>query len=294
MTMVRAIDHCVLASRDLDAARDAYERLGFTVAPLGVHPFGTANQIIQFADRSYLELLSVVDASKIPETDDGLSFAAFNRDFLARAEGISALALTTADAGADADAFRSAGLAASRPFSFERGATGPDGSEHPVSFSLAFAPDARLARALVFTCHHHRPENFWHEAYQTHANGAQGLSGIVLVADNPSDFHEYASLVSGQRMMRATSFGVDLALDGATLSIMTPEAYRIFFDGEPAGADVPQFRAIRVATRSLAAVGGHLSEAGIACREQAGRLIVPAEFCGGLVLAFEEPSAKSA
>ena len=44
--MPRRIDHLVLAVNDLDAARDTYGRLGFTLTPVARHPFGTANSLI--------------------------------------------------------------------------------------------------------------------------------------------------------------------------------------------------------------------------------------------------------
>ena len=45
--MPRDIDHLVIAVNDLEAARATWQALGFTVAPVARHPFGTANAIIQ-------------------------------------------------------------------------------------------------------------------------------------------------------------------------------------------------------------------------------------------------------
>ena len=61
--------------------------LGFTITPRGQHPFGTGNSIIQLQG-IYLELLSVTVPQDVPEHSAGhFSFAAFNRDYLARHEG---------------------------------------------------------------------------------------------------------------------------------------------------------------------------------------------------------------
>ena len=48
--MLLGIDHIVIVVRDLDAAAQDYERLGFTVVPGGKHPVGTHNALIAFAD----------------------------------------------------------------------------------------------------------------------------------------------------------------------------------------------------------------------------------------------------
>ena len=44
---VRDIDHVVVMTRDLESARAGWEQLGFTTTPRAVHPFGTANSLIQ-------------------------------------------------------------------------------------------------------------------------------------------------------------------------------------------------------------------------------------------------------
>ena len=44
----RDIDHIVVMTSDLEAARAGWEQLGFTTTPRAVHPFGTANSLIQF------------------------------------------------------------------------------------------------------------------------------------------------------------------------------------------------------------------------------------------------------
>src|SRR5918992_1617640 len=107
---MKGIDHLVLAGRDHQAMRESYEALGFSLTPEARHPFGTGNSLIQL-ERCFLELLSVFEPDKIPEPEsERFSFAAFNRDFLARREGLSMLVLDSSDARADVAAFRAAGL----------------------------------------------------------------------------------------------------------------------------------------------------------------------------------------
>jgi hypothetical protein len=58
---ITGIDHCVVLVRELDAARSRYQRLGFTVAPRGLHPpdHGTGNHTVML-EREYVELMGVV------------------------------------------------------------------------------------------------------------------------------------------------------------------------------------------------------------------------------------------
>ena len=57
---ITGLDHLVIATRDLDAARDAYTRLGLTVTPRGHHTqLKSANHTILFPTGTYLELLGI-------------------------------------------------------------------------------------------------------------------------------------------------------------------------------------------------------------------------------------------
>ena len=50
------------AGRHLGVARTRLTALGFTVAPNGVHPFGTANCCVYLSDGTFLEPLAIDDA----------------------------------------------------------------------------------------------------------------------------------------------------------------------------------------------------------------------------------------
>ncbi|MGE0613721.1 MAG: VOC family protein, partial [Hyphomicrobiales bacterium] len=196
----RGIDHLVLVVRDLDAARARYETLGFTVTPRASHPFGTANAIVQFADRNFLELLEVETPGKIPASGKGQrSFAQFNRDFLKSREGMSMLVLESSDSEADKHAFDAAGLDASEPFTFERDAKLPDGSTGKVGFTLVFVTHDNAPRAGFFTCRQHRPEVFWREPYQRHANGVAGIAEVILSADDAEAMAAFVADFAGSK-----------------------------------------------------------------------------------------------
>jgi catechol 2,3-dioxygenase-like lactoylglutathione lyase family enzyme len=95
--MNRAIDHLVLAVSDLEAAREAYRRMGFTLTPPAQHPWGTTNSLVQLQG-NFLELLAVTEPEKIlaPEPSR-FSFGAFNQTFLKRRQGLSMLVFESKD-----------------------------------------------------------------------------------------------------------------------------------------------------------------------------------------------------
>jgi catechol 2,3-dioxygenase-like lactoylglutathione lyase family enzyme len=283
--MARGIDHLIIAVRDLEAARRTFEGLGFTVAPIARHPFGTANAVIQFAG-SYLELVSVYDPQLIPAVRPGvLSFAAFNRDFLAKREGMSMLALKSADAAADQADFEAHGLPGFEPLHFERMATGPDGVDRPVSFSVTFTREPRLKEVGFLTCQHHRPENFWRQEYQCHANGALGVGSAVLVARDPADFHAFMTVFSGMRDMSSTSLGVTFDVGDGAIELLSPVGFEAWF-GENTDPDPRRFLACRIEVPGLGKTREVLLKNGVAFSERQGALVVPPQAAHGLAIAF--------
>lgn len=251
--MLRGLDHIVVAVNDLDAAGKAYEALGFTVTPENRHPWGTANRLIQL-DGFFIELLSVADPGLITESaGTTFSFGAFNRSFLTKREGASMLVMESRDAGLDRQDFERAGLSLFDPFSFERVAHLPDGKTAKVAFDLTILRDPLSPEIGYFTCHNKYPENFWKPAFQTHANGAGEIRTIYMVAEDPSDHHEFLGGFTGQREMRATSLGLEVETARGKISVLNPAAYRSLVGESAADAlqgELPQIAAIEIGTGS--------------------------------------------
>jgi len=205
------IDHIVIAVRDLAAAKADWEAAGFTTTPRAVHPFGTANSLVQLQG-NFVELLEIDDPAKIEETTDSFfGFAAHNRDFLAdRGEGMSMLVLTSDDRDADIAAWAEAGLKTYDPFNFERLATQPDGSRKRVAFRLGFSTHPSLDGLGFFVCQQETPETFWKPDYQRHANHATRISAVTVETPDWAGATNFLTRFSGGR---ETDTGVALAQD---------------------------------------------------------------------------------
>ena len=283
--MARGLDHIVHAVHDLDAAGEAYARLGFTVGARNRHPWGTHNRIVQFPG-VFIELLALGEMDRIPPPRPrSLSFGAFTRDFLAKGEGLSMLVLEGKGAQADADAFRAAGIGDFDVFDFEREGKRPDGSTVKVAFSLAFAQDKAAPDTGFFTCQQHYPENFWNPAFQQHVNGVSGVAGVVFVAENPSDHHIFLKAFAGVSDLKATSAGIAIETPRGEIQVMDPAAYRLHFAVEPPDTSRGmRLAAIRFATRDMNLAR---EKAGAGAKEQMGKLIVAPSAAHGAALVFE-------
>jgi len=285
--MSRGLDHIVHAVRDLDAAAALYRRLGFTVGAHNRHPWGTHNHLVQLPG-FFIELLAVAEPEKLGADPFSALFGTFNRRFLQRHEGFSLLILESGDAGADADAFRAAGIRASDAISFEREGRRPDGGTVKVGFSLAFARDAKAPQAGFAACQQHYPENFWNPAFQQHPNTAAAVAGIVLVAENPSDHHIFLSAFVGERELLATSSGITVKTPRGEIQVMDRAAFRSHFG--TAAPDVTggaRLAALRLAVRQPEVTRATLRAAGVAFADVMGRIVVAPERAMGATIAFE-------
>jgi Glyoxalase-like domain len=290
VSLARGLDHIVHAVSDLDAAAAFYARAGFAVGARNRHPpaWGTQNHIVQLPG-FFIEPLALADVSAIaPHRERYFSFGAFNRDFLARGQGLAMLVLEGRDSAVDAAAFRAAGIGDFDLFDFERGATRSDGMPTKVGFTLAFAHDPNAPDIGYFTCKQRWPENFWNPAFQQHANGAIGIAGIVLVADRPDDHRAFLSAFTGAGEEPATASDIVAKTPRGEIEVMMPAIFAHRFGvAPPDTARGARLAALRLAVRDTAAARAVLRTGEVDFSEQAQRLVVGPDIALGATLVFE-------
>lgn len=286
--MPRGLDHIVHAVRDLDAAAEFYRRAGFTVGARNRHAWGTHNHIVQFPG-VFIELIAIGEPELIRVGAPGtFSFGAFTRDFLAREEGLAMLVLEGKGAAEDADAFRAAGIGDFKTFNFERDGKRPDGSPVRVAFSLAFAADVKAPDVGYFTCQQHHPENFWNPAFQQHPNGATGIAGVMLVAENPEAHRHFLSAFSGVTEVKAGPGGIAVATPRSEIQIVKPSAYRSHTGIEPPDlARGARLAAMRFAAPNKVLLTTAFRNSGVTSAERNGNIVVPPTVAAGATLIFE-------
>ena len=287
--MPGGLDHIAHAVRDLDAAADTYLRAGFLVSGRNRHPWGTHNRIVQLKN-CYIEILEVAEPEKIvPHGPRFFSFGAFNQDFLARREGFSMLLLNSRDAAADARAFEASGIGAFDVFDFGREGKRPDGSTVKLAFSLAFAAEPKSPDLRFAVCQHHYPQSFWNPAFQTHDNGVQRVSGVVMVADHPAHHRDFLKAYTGAGDVTSTAGGISVHTENGDIGVLEPSAARDLF-GFPVKADgeAMTLNAMRFAVSDLAATEALHRQNGLAVRRHGERLVVPPSEAFGATLIFEQ------
>jgi hypothetical protein len=287
----RPVDHLVLPTAELGVAKVRLERMGFTVAPVGKHPFGTENVCVFLSDGSFLELLAVSQRETCEEeARNGNVFVARDQAYRFRNgdEGFSALVMGTHDATGDHEAFTKAGISAGNVLEFFRPFMNPDGKEDLAGFRLAFAADLRAPDAFFFTCERLNTPKVDRAALQRHKNGAFELREIVLSEVNPTDFQYLLQEVVNQRDVSAHSFGMDVRSATANVAVLTPQGLRSFFGIETSENERGlRLQAFVLAVRDIAAVESLLMTNNISYEKRGSRLIVHKAPGQGAAIAFE-------
>ena len=276
MSAIAGIDHTLIATADLEAARATWARLGFTCTPRGRHiGWGTANHCIMFPD-DYVELLGIVDPSQFV---NGL-----DTTLATRGEGLLGLAF----AGDVDAAFTELGPGLVQPpKDLARILELPEGDVTP-RFRLLHPTGPGTFPALpAFTTQHLTPELLRRPAWLDHANGARGLEGVTVVVEDPALLAEGYAARFGPSAVFQGRGRLDVRVGPHTLRFLAPERFAKRYPAiaPPAALPVPVVMTVLVA--DLGATAEALRSRGVPTLDvQGARLVVPPAEATGVVLEF--------
>ena len=283
---MKGINHLVIAGNSLNALRETYSSLGFTLTPPAQHPFGTGNCVIQLHG-SYLELLAVTRPADVVEHgQETFSFPAFNRDYLKRHEGFSMVVFDSEDAAADREHWSTVGLATYAPFAFSRLATMPDGQQMTLGFSLAFTRDLRAPWLGVFACQHYNAAYYQQAKYLSHPNAAWSLHDVWITGTGATTLASFLETVADSGEVTREAGLTRIATAIGTIVLAEPARFEKEFGFPPLhSGDGPHLAAFGVACNGLASL-----PAGVTIHGE--RHIVPVSRTHGAVVSFVERAAS--
>ncbi|MER9892656.1 VOC family protein [Mesorhizobium sp. M0119] len=281
------LDHLVLPTASLDVARARLTLLGFSVAPTGIHPFGTENCCVFLTDGTYLEPLAVADRQAVETAIANRNvFVVRDRTYRQKNgdEGFSAVALGTESAAADHARYLEAGLSAGDMLGFSRAFTDAAGKSDTASFKLAFAATGKATDAFLFACERINALNVDRTALQAHANGATGIVEVVAVTGEPFEQRNVISIAAGIEAQGGTVYD----LPNAVVTVLHPAAYSARF-GIPAGVRSElRFAGIVFSIRHDDAVAKLLAANSVEHHMRGGDIIVPPAPGQGAAFIFRE------
>lgn len=282
------IDHPLILVRDIEAARGFYTRLGFTVTPVGRHPWGTSTSLAVL-ERSALELMGIYDDTVIDALSAGsFRFGRHMRDALAEREGLSLVALHSRDTPGDAKAMVARGIETQGHIDFRRRVRPPGRDWDEAVVSLDILLDPALPRVSHFLARQHKPELLWVPEWMRHANGARFVAAVTYLADDPAPLVRRLDAMFGGA--REGESGWEIATGQGSFRVIRPDQWRTVFADTPCPAITPcepAGVAIDVAVSALSAVRRLLGEAGLAtCETPDGPTVQDVAACGNTVIRF--------
>ena len=276
---VKGLDHVVVMVDGIDAAEAAYRRLGFQVQPRGFHrKLGTANHLMIF-DKDYFEILGIVEDTE---------FNAERREWLKDGGGLANVALATDGADLAFEAFRQAGLQPDAPLFFDRAVEIAGKMEH-AKFRTVRIPKTHMPVVGFFVCEHQTPEFVYRPEWAKHANGARGILGVTVIAEQPAKWIAELEKYFGAGSVRRDGEGLVVNTGTQPIRYLTRKDYAAHYPGvvPVRPGDHPALLSVRV--DSLAECEALLKKNGVAVlKPDAGRLIVPPGEAAHLTLEFAE------
>jgi catechol 2,3-dioxygenase-like lactoylglutathione lyase family enzyme len=243
---IHGIDHVVIVVRDLDAARDTFARMGFTVTPRGFHSVGSQNHCVMFG-RDYIELLVSPEENPHPSRQH-------YTDFVREGEGLAAIALQSGSAKGAYTELLWAGFAPSDPLELARPVALPGGARD-ARFRLTQIPPGAMPGGRVFVVEHLTRDLVWRPEHQRHANGAIELAAVAILCEDVAQAAKpYERLFDVKA--KPIAEGLLVETGGAPLAFVTAGALAkrlpgLWISARPAPLMAALF--IRVADRKAAA-----------------------------------------
>ncbi len=276
---VTGLDHVVVMVDGIDAAEAAYRKLGFQVQPRGFHKkLGTANHLMIF-DTDYFEILGLVEDTE---------FNAERREWLKDGGGLANVALATEGADVAFEAFKAAGLNPDAPLFFDR-AVEVAGKTELAKFRTVRIPKTNMPVVGFFVCEHLTPEFVYRPEWAAHPNGARGILGVTVIAEQPAKWIPELEKYFGSDSVKREGDGLVVDTGTQPIRYMTPKDYAVRYPGitPVRPGDHPALLTIRV--ENLAACEALLKKNGVNfLKPDSGRLVVPPSEAAHLTLEFSE------
>jgi catechol 2,3-dioxygenase-like lactoylglutathione lyase family enzyme len=276
---VKGLDHVVVMVDGIDAAEAAYRKLGFQVQPRGYHKkLGTANHLMIF-DTDYFEILGIVEDTE---------FNAERREWLKGGGGLANVALATDGADVAYEAFKAAGLNPDPPLFFDR-AVEVAGKTELARFRTVRIPKDNMPVVGFFVCEHQTPEFVYRPEWSAHPNGARGVLGVTVIAEQPTKWVSELEKYFGPGSVKREGEGLVVDTGTQPIRYMTPKDYAVRYPGiRPVRTgDHPALLTVRV--ENLAACERLLEDNGVSfTKPDSGRLVIPPSGAAHLTLEFSE------
>jgi len=263
----------------IDAAETQYGKLGFQVQPRGFHKkLGTANHLMIF-DRDYFEILGIVEPTEVN---------AERREWLKAGGGLANVALATDGADLAFDAFKAAGLNPDPPLFFDR-AVEIDGKTEKAAFRTVRIPKTNMPVVGFFVCEHLTPQFVYRAEWTRHPNGARGVLGVTVIAEQPAHWAGELAKYFGPNAVRREGHSIVANTGAHDIRYVSRKEYGERYPGVTPVRPGDHPALLRLKVDNLPTCEALLAKNGVkVVKPGPGRLLVPPSEAAHLTIEFAE------
>ena len=199
------LDHVVInVKADMDLAQLVFSNLGFTLTPRGYHTLGSINHLMMFGS-DYMELIGFPEHGVVnnPNSRSDLTTAPF---------GINGLVFKSSDVDKTFEKLVELEMDGDPPKSFSRPVE-LDGRKTDAKFRTVTVRAGVFPEGRVYFCEHGTPELVWRPEWQSHENGIEAVSEIVVVTRDPAKSGDLYSKLLGTSFVKK-SLGKSVEIPG--------------------------------------------------------------------------------
>lgn len=287
MNDIDSVNHVGMVVRDLAAAVDRYQAMGFLLTPFSAHagawkpgekvtPLGSGNRCVMFGS-SYLEILANVDPAAPSPRLAG---------YLRHHQGAHIICFGSSHLESVDARVRALGVETSGVIPLQREVETVEGVRMARFQRIQFAPN-HSPEGYIQAARHLTPEYLHQPRYIEHPNGCQALSDVYLVVDDVVAYTSRYELYTG--LAAAAEGGIArfaFPRGGRVTIVQQRQASAIL--PETLYPPIPGIAAVAFHCPDLIRQRARLRAAGIHVAEAEGRLIVPAELAHGVCVVFED------
>ena len=199
------LDHVVINVKDdMDLAQLVFSNLGFTLTPRGYHTLGSINHLMMFGS-DYMELIGFPEHGVVnnPNSRSDLTTAPL---------GINGLVFKSSDVDKTFEKLVELEMDGDPPKSFSRPVE-LDGHKTDAKFRTVTVRAGVFPEGRVYFCEHGTPELVWRPEWQSHENGIEAVSEIVVVTRDPTKSTDLYSKLLGTSFVKK-SLGKSVEIPG--------------------------------------------------------------------------------
>jgi len=275
---ITGIDHTLVGVKDLEASRELWQKLGFTVTPRGRHiGWGTGNYCIMF-ESGYIELLGVVEPKEFLNNLDV---------FLKSREGLMGLAFGSDDVKRLQASLTEAGIAADGPKDLKRKLELPEGEALPA-FSLLFPDPNALPDLKSFVTQHLTPDIIRRQEWLRHANRARRLVSVTVVAADPAKTALGYLPIFGPERIKVSDAMTVVDTGAGAIRFVSPGGLRMLYEALLPLPDFapPWIAAMKIEVADKNRCRDFLKDHDVPVEKTGKGCLIPPEVANGCILEF--------